>query len=94
MTSLKPTTDIAEAKKKKSIWGPILTQIFYDAIETISGYDETVKSIADDTDGWKFKVMWPSTMQKDDPIYLQNLLNRFNANTISLQSFVESSWRK
>lgn len=88
MTSLKPTTDIAEAKK--SIWGPILTQIFYDAIETISEYDETVKSIADDTDGWKFKVMWPSTMQKDDPIYLQNLLNRFNANTISLQSFVEA----
>lgn len=88
MTSLKPTTDIAEAKK--SIWGPILTQMFYDAMETVALYDKTVASIADDTDGWKFKIMWPSTMQKDDPIYLQNLLNRFNANTISLQSFVEA----
>jgi hypothetical protein len=88
MTSLKPTTDIAEAKK--AIWGPVLTEMFYDAIETIAEYDETVKSIIDESDGWKFKVMWPSTMQKDDPIYLQNLLNRFNANTISLQSFVEA----
>lgn len=88
MTSLKPTTDIAEAKK--AIWGPILTQMFYDALETVAQYDETVKSIADDADGWKFKIMWPSTMQKDDPIYLQNLLNRFNSNTISLQSFVEA----
>jgi hypothetical protein len=88
MTSLKPTTDIAEAKK--AIWGPILTEMFYDAIETVAEYDETVKSIIDESDGWKFKVMWPSTMQKDDPIYLQNLLNRFNANTISLQSFVEA----
>ncbi len=87
MTSMKPTTDVAEAKKH--LWGPIIKQIFEDALDVVSQYDKTVKEIADADDTATIKIMWPSTLQKDDPVYQQNLLNRFNANTISLTTYLE-----
>lgn len=88
MTSMKPTTDIAEAKK--SLWGPIIREIFTDALETIAMYDETVKEIVEADETASLKIMWPSTLQKEDPVYQQMLLNRFNANTISLASYLEA----
>lgn len=88
MTSMKATTDVAEAKK--SLWGPILSQIFQDALDVVSQYDETVKEIAEADDTAGIKIMWPSTMQKEDPTYQQMLLNRFNAGTLSLESYVEA----
>lgn len=88
MTSMKPTTDVAEAKK--SLWGPILKQIFEDALDTIALYDPTVKEIVEADETASIKIMWPSTMQKEDPVYQQMLLNRFNANTISLASYLEA----
>ena len=85
LTSMKPTSDIAEGKKQ--LWGPVIEQMFKDALETIGQYE---KDLADVTDGdFELKVMWPSVMQKEDPVYQQMLLNRFNSNTISLQSFFE-----
>jgi hypothetical protein len=88
MTSMKATTDVAEAKK--SLWGPIIKEIFEDALETIAMYDDSVKEILDADDSSSIKIMWPSTMQKEDPVYQQMLLNRFNANTISMQSYLEA----
>lgn len=86
MTSIKPTTDVAEAKK--ALWQPILTQIFKDAIATLALVDSSVKQIADGD--WTLRIMYPSVLQKEDPVYQQMLLNRFNANTISLQSYLEA----
>jgi hypothetical protein len=88
ITSIKPTTDIAEAKK--SLWSPILVQMFKEALEVAALHDQTIKPLVDDENFINLKIMWPSTMQRDDPIYIQNLLNRFNANTISLQSLLEA----
>lgn len=88
MTSMKPTTDIAEAKK--NLWGPIIKKIFEDALETLSMYDETIKEIVEADESASLKIMWPSTLQKEDPVYQQMLLNRFNANTISLASYLEA----
>lgn len=86
MTSIKPTTDVAEAKK--ALWQPILTQIFKDAITTLALVDSSVKQIAEGD--WTLRIMYPSVLQKEDPVYQQMLLNRFNANTISLQSYLEA----
>jgi hypothetical protein len=89
ITSMKPTTD--QAENKKELWSPILTQMFTDALETLASYEpETYKDLADDTDPWHFRVQWPSTIQKEDPIYQQMLMNRWNAGTISLQSLLEA----
>jgi hypothetical protein len=89
ITSMKPTTDVAE--NKKELWSPILADMFEDAIETLAAYEpETYKDLADDTDPWYFRVQWPSMFQKEDPVYQQMLLNRWNAGTLSLQTFLEA----
>jgi hypothetical protein len=89
ITSMKPTSDIAESKKE--LWSPVLVQMFTDAFETLAAYEpQTYGDINDDTEPWSLKVQWPSTIQKEDPIYQQMLLNRWNSRTISLQSFLEA----
>lgn len=88
LTSMKPTSDIAESKKQ--LWGPILVQMFTDAIKVIGEYDDSVKELADTEDSWNLKLQWPSVMQKEDPIYQQMLLNRKNAGTMSIQSYLEA----
>lgn len=85
LTSMKPTSDLAE--NKKQIWGPILAQLFTDAIHTIAQYRDDVKELADGD--WSLKIQWPTVLQKEDPIFQQMLLNRWNAGTLSLQSYLE-----
>lgn len=87
LTSMKPTSDIAE--NKKQLWEPVLTEMFRDALDTLAEWDEDFKMLKDD-DNWNIKVQWPSVMQKEDPIYQQMLLNRKNAGTISIQSYLEA----
>jgi hypothetical protein len=88
LTSMKPTSDIAEAKKQ--LWNPILRELFQDALETLAMYNSDVKEITSDEDRWSLKVMWPSLMQKEDPVFQQMLLNRKNAGVISIQSYLEA----
>lgn len=88
MTSMKPTSDIAEAKKQ--LWGPVIKQIFVDALETIANYMPEVKDLVDKNEDWSLRVMWPSVMQKEDPVYQSMLLNRFNTGTMSLQTYLEA----
>lgn len=88
LTSMKPTSDIAESKKQ--LWGPILQQMFTDAIKVIGEFDDTVAPLADTDVTWSLKLQWPSVMQKEDPVYQQMLLNRKNAGTMSIQSYLEA----
>lgn len=88
LTSMKPTSDIAEAKKQ--LWTPIITDIFLDALEVVAMNNKEIEDIVPKDDNWSLKVMWPSIMQKEDPVYQQMLLNRFNAGTMSVQSFLEA----
>lgn len=88
LTSMKPTSDIAEAKKQ--LWTPILNDLFTDALETLAKVDpDTYGDLVSTDDNWSLKVMWPSIMQKEDPIFQNMLINRFNAGTMSLQSYLE-----
>lgn len=88
LTSMKPTSDIAEAKKQ--LWTPIIADIFEDALETLAANEpDTYGDLVDNEDNWTLKVMWPSIMQKEDPIFQNMLLNRFNAGLMSVQTFLE-----
>lgn len=88
LTSMKPTSDIAEAKKQ--LWAPIICQLFKDALELAAANLPELSELVSDEDNWTLKVMWPSVMQKEDPVYQSMLLNRFNAGTMSIQSYVEA----
>lgn len=89
LTSMKPTSDIAESKKQ--LWTPILVKMFTDAIKVIAEWDATAKDLADTTDdSWTLKLQFASVMQKEDPVYQQMLLNRKNAGTMSIQSYLEA----
>lgn len=89
LTSMKPTSDIAEAKKQ--LWAPIITQLFTDALEMLaSAKPDVYKDLVDDETNWGLKVMWPSVMQKEDPVYQSMILNRFNAGLMSIQSYMEA----
>jgi len=89
ITSMKPTSDIAE--NKKELWSPILVQMFTDALNALAAFEpDTYADLADETDPWTLRVQWPSQIQKEDPIYQQMLLNRWNAGTLSLQSYMEA----
>lgn len=88
LTSMKPTSDIAEAKKQ--LWAPVIVQLFKDALETIALNKPELKDLVSEDDNWSLKVMWPSVMQKEDPVYQSMLLNRFNAGLMSVQSYMEA----
>ena len=64
---MKPTSDIAEAKKQ--LWGPVIKKIFEDALETIALHKPEIQDLVDKDSDWSLKVMWPSVMQKEDPVY-------------------------
>jgi hypothetical protein len=86
LTSMKPTSDIAESKKQ--LWGPILQELFTDAIATLAEWHDDIKDLS--VDNWNLKIQWPSVMQKEDPVFQQMLLNRKNAGTLSIQSYLEA----
>lgn len=88
LTSLKPTSDIAESKKQ--IWQPILIELFTDALETIAANKPEVKEIIPEDENWSLAIQWPSVLQKEDPQYQSMLLNRFNAGLMSVQSYMEA----
>lgn len=87
-TSMKPTTDVAEAKKQ--LWAPIIKQIYMDALEMSANNLPELKDLLQPDENWTLKVMWPSIMEKDDPSFQTMLLNRFNAGLLSAQSYMES----
>lgn len=85
LTSMKPTSDVAE--NKKQLWAPILTDLFTDALNTIAEHKQEYKDLAEGN--WSLKIQWPSVMQKEDPVFQQMLLNRWNAGTMSLETYLE-----
>lgn len=89
LTSLKPTSDIAE--NKKQLWEPILIDLFTDALETLAAYHPDVyNDLVGKEEDWGLKIIWPSILQKEDPTYQTMILNRFNAGLMSVGSYMEA----
>ncbi len=87
LTAFKTIGDITASKQQ--LWEPIMCQMFTDMLETLSRYDDSIKELIDGDD-WAFKIQWPSLLHEDDPAWHALQLNRFNANLISIQSYMES----
>jgi hypothetical protein len=85
--AFKTISDITSSKQQ--LWEPIMTKMFSDILETLSLYDDTIKDLVTEDD-WNFKIQWPSMLHQDDPAWHAIQLNRFNANLISVQSYLES----
>lgn len=88
MTAMKSISDQVEARRQ--LWGPIIVKVFEDALKCLADWDDSIKELVDDDTDWYIRVEWPPVMRKDDPVFQTNLINRFNAGMISVQSFLEA----
>lgn len=88
LTSMKSIGDLTEAKRQ--IWTPVIIKMFEDALTTLGNYDDNIKQLVSPDEIWHLRVQWPSMLNKDDPVYQTMMLNRFNANLISVQSYMEA----
>lgn len=86
MTTLKGVVDVVE--EKQANWEPVLRQMFKDALYLASIMEPSLKNIVSE-EGWDLKIEWPSILRREDATYQQMWLNRFNANTVSLETYME-----
>lgn len=87
ITAMKSLADIVA--NKQQLWSPVLTQMFDDALQTLAKFDPQYKDLVEEDGNWYLRVLWPSMMNKDDPVYQTMLLNSFNATTMSIQTYLE-----
>lgn len=87
MTTMKNTIDIVETKQK--IWSQVLKELFTDALITSAKFLDNMEFVDTEEQDWSLHVQWASVLRKEDPIYQQMLLNRWNSNTMSLSTFLE-----
>lgn len=87
MTTLKGVIDIVETKQK--IWEPVLVEMFTNALNLAATMIPELKDAITDP-GWKVYLRWPSVLRREDATYQQMWLNRFNAGTVSVDSYLEA----
>lgn len=86
MTTLKGVVDVVE--EKQANWEPVLREMFKDALFLAAQMEPGLKNVVKE-DGWDLKIEWPSILRREDATYQQMWLNRFNANTVSLETYME-----
>lgn len=87
MTTLKGVIDIVESKQK--IWEPVLVDMFTEALNLSARIVPELKEAVADP-GWKLYTRWPSVLRREDATYQQMWLNRFNAGTVSVATYLEA----
>jgi hypothetical protein len=87
MIAMKSISDQVEARRQ--LWSPIIKQVFEDALDILSLWDENIREITKGDDDWYIHVDWPPAMKKDDPSYVTMLLNQFTMGALSIQSMFE-----
>lgn len=88
LSSMQSISDQVEARR--SLWSPVIEKVFVDALDCLALWDDNVKDLIDDTDDWYVRVQWPPAMRRNDPNFMMMQLNRINAGTMSIQTFMES----
>lgn len=86
MTTLKGVVDVVE--EKQANWEPVLREMFKDALYLAAQMAPELKNVVSE-EGWDLKIEWPSILRREDATYQQMWLNRFNANTVSLETYME-----
>jgi len=87
MTTLKGVVDVVE--EKQANWTPVLREMFKDALVLATYAVPELKPVVEE-EGWNLKIEWPTILRREDATYQQMYLNRFNSNTISLESYLEA----
>jgi len=87
MTTMKNTID--HAQSKRTLWAPIISEMFTDILHLISKHVPEAKDILDEGSDWHLYVQYPSVLHNEDPLYQQYLINRWNSGTMSYQTFLE-----
>lgn len=80
-----------QVDSRRQLWEPIITRMFDDALRTLGMWDDGIKELVSADENWFLRVEWPSALRKDDPAHQTMLLNLFNANLISIQTFLEKT---
>lgn len=88
ITAMKSVSDLTNAKR--ALWEPIITKLFTDALKQLALHDDNIDEVVNQDSDWFIKINWPSALNTDDPSYHAMQINRFNAGTLSLQSYLES----
>lgn len=88
MTTLKGVIDIVEDKQTR--WEQALIAMFTDALALAAKYVPAIKEAMPDDEYWYLYVRWPSVLRREDAAYQTMYLNRFNAGTISMDSYLEA----
>ena len=86
MTTLKGVVDVVE--EKQANWEPVLREIFKDALQMAAELESALKPVVEE-EGYDLKIEWPSILRREDATYQQMWLNRFNANTVSFETYME-----
>lgn len=78
-----------QVRARRQLWEPIIKQMFLDAFDTLSLWDDNIKELAQGDDNWYVRVSWPPMMRKDDPSYVTMVLNQSIAGFQSIQTLFE-----
>jgi hypothetical protein len=87
MVAMKSISDQVEARRQ--LWAPLIVQVFNDALDCLSLWDENVKEIVSGDEDWYTRVSWPPAMRKDDPAYVTMVLNQSISGFQSVQTMME-----
>lgn len=89
MTTLKGVVDIVESKQKR--WTPALREMFRFALELSAQFAPAIKPALTDDPNWDLDIEWPPVLRREDATYQTMLLNMFNANAMSLETYLQKA---
>lgn len=87
MVAMKTISDQVEARRQ--LWEPIIRQVFEDALNCLAMWDDNIKELVKGDDDWYIRVSWPPSMRKDDPSFVQSVLNQTMLGYQSVQTTFE-----
>jgi len=76
---------ISRMKSKHKRWNYAFGQLFKNVMWLWANYNDDAKEILKDGT-YELEVVWPDMLPKDNAIHIQNVLNKLNARSISLET--------
>jgi hypothetical protein len=64
--------------------------MFTDALNAVADFDPALKDAVKNAGDWRINIIWPSVLNREDQAYQQMFINRWNAGTISPESYLEA----
>lgn len=87
LTTMKPVIDIVEDKQSR--WAEAIVAMDTDALHLAAEMIPELAECVNDDNSWYLCVEWPSVLRREDAAYQTMWINRFNAGTVSLETYLE-----